>query len=419
MNKKISEITRNKIINIFLDGFIDVNVLYEDFISYNFLGRLNPVEFLNRIYPLSKLPSSSSLFANAEDEICEYTNDKPNDWVFKDERFELQNGNDSIFLNFLCTIFHPEVRNEGENWKKYLDKVKELLRYDGYELYVSKYISGESVYGWRVLTDQELASNRFVPFSQRYNTHKICKPVICWSKRKKIFELMCRKDLNLYLTTETGFNYYETSCCYVMKEIKTHYIPKAYNDKGSYEIVEDFETFIMKTSPLSVFDVIEIYSQHQDISFTNEVNVILSDIGYQLIDGKIMMSQTYIKAETSKDFTLRELIIEAEENYKKQDIGSKQRALEKIWDAFEKLRTYYNEDKKKSVSKIIKIISEGDIQLEDKLNSEFLELGYIGNNYQIRHFETGKIPITDIRLKEYWYTRCLALINLAIKFIER
>ena len=36
-----------------------------------------------------------------------------------------------------------------------------------------KYISGESVYGWRVLTDQELASNRFVPFSQRYNTHKI------------------------------------------------------------------------------------------------------------------------------------------------------------------------------------------------------------------------------------------------------
>ena len=79
---------------------------------------------------------------------------------------------------------------------------------------------------------------------------------------------------------------------------------------------------------------------------------------------------------------------------------------------------YYSTDKKASVARLINVISKGDTSLVEKLDAEFLELGKIGNNYQIRHFETGKIPISDIRLKEYWYQRCLSLINLSIKFIE-
>ena len=108
----------------------------------------------------------------------------------------------------------------------------------------------------------------------------------------------------------------------------------------------------------------------------------------------------------------------AENYFIKEDTASKQLALEKIWDAFEKLRTYYSTDKKTSMSRLIDKISNGDTSLAERLNAEFFELGKIGNNYQIRHFETGKIPILDIRLKEYWYQRCLSLINLSIKFIE-
>lgn len=70
------------------------------------------------------------------------------------------------------------------------------------------------------------------------------------------------------------------------------------------------------------------------------------------------------------------------------------------------------------MSRLIDKISNGDTSLAERLNAEFFELGKIGNNYQIRHFETGKLPISDLRLKEYWYQRCLSLINLSIKFIE-
>ena len=75
-------------------------------------------------------------------------------------------------------------------------------------------------------------------------------------------------------------------------------------------------------------------------------------------------------------------------------------------------------DKRSSVETILDRISDGDSVLKEKLNGEFKELTNIGNNYQIRHFETGKLPINDIRIKEYLYTRCLSLINLSIGFIE-
>ena len=43
---------------------------------------------------------------------------------------------------------------------------------------------------------------------------------------------------------------------------------------------------------------------------------------------------------------LRDLVLEAERYFKKQDLESKQRALEKIWDAFERMKTHYSPDKK-------------------------------------------------------------------------
>ena len=136
------------------------------------------------------------------------------------------------------------------------------------------------------------------------------------------------------------------------------------------------------------------------------------------MDGKIMSVQPQITVELPQEPSLRDLIQIAQKYFINEDSASKQLALEKIWDAFEKLRTYYSTDKKASVARLINVISKGDTSLVEKLDAEFLELGKIGNNYQIRHFETGKFPISDLRLKEYWYQRCLSLINLSIKFIE-
>lgn len=85
-------------------------------------------------------------------------------------------------------------------------------------------------------------------------------------------------------------------------------------------------------------------------------------------------------------------------------------AVEKLWDAFERLKTYYSStlDKKKSVNKIICDMSSNLKPYEEIFEKEFHELTAIGNNFRIRHHETTKTDIEDNRHYDYFYKRCLA-----------
>ena len=428
--KHISEVTRRDIATLFVDGYYDYSIYWPDSkdsspddakIFYPYCGRLTEVEFLKSLYPIDKMPSTDSRYPNAEGDIWQHTvnnDDWEYGWIFQDSRFGLLDGDDVILLNFLCAVFHPAYRKEGGYWKEYLDRIQMLLRPDGYELYVYTRLSGRAVYSWRVLTNAEIASKMFLPFSQRYKEDNISVPKITRTKRSSLVGLMTRREEIEHLTTETGWNYTLPTREAVVEDLKTYYTPKAYNDLGVYSEETNFDKLCVNSSPRCVFDIIELYAVYKDNSFETEVNAIIQDIGCKLIDGKIMSVQPQIKAELPQEPSLRELIQMAENYFIKEDTASKQLALEKIWDAFEKLRTYYSTDKKTSMSRLIDKISNGDTSLAERLNAEFFELGKIGNNYQIRHFETGKLPISDLRLKEYWYQRCLSLINLSIKFIE-
>ncbi len=274
-------------------------------------------------------------------------------WVFNDSRFNLKSYEDKESLKFLCRVFHPSVRDEKGCWKGLLENIQVLLKPDGYELYAVDRISGREVYAWRELTEIEVTSNRFIPFSQRYKNHSLQIPRISFNKRKALVELMHRFEENIQVTNNNGWRENKYSRHIVMDEIKEFYSPKAFNDNNEYVEENDFEKFVMHTSPKYVFDVIELYPHSKYDKFSYEVNTILSDIGYKLIDGKMMIVQTNIDAEIPQEQTLKDLILEAEHNYKCKDINSKQRALEKIWDAFERIKTYYTSDKKDSLSKIL------------------------------------------------------------------
>lgn len=81
------------------------------------------------------MPSLDERFENAEEDIRQHTinyNDYKDGWVFKDSRFKLLNGQDQIFLDFLCKVFHPNVRDKDKNWREFLNQVNQLLRVDGY-----------------------------------------------------------------------------------------------------------------------------------------------------------------------------------------------------------------------------------------------------------------------------------------------
>lgn len=429
--KKITEITRKGIAKLFKEGYIDNTICLWDSkynspddgkIFYVYHGDLTELDFLKKIYPLDTMPSDDLRYLNAEDDIRQHTinnDDYEYGWIFTDDRFGLNNGDDETLLKFLCTVFHASYRNEEGYWKEYLAKIQNLLRKDGYELYISKYISGREVYEWRELTDIEVRYSCFVPFSQRYKDKNITVPRIMKAKRRLLNELTIQKENIENLRTDTGFNYQLTTREAVVEDIKRFYIPKAFDDNGNYTQEENLEKLVLNSSPKTVFDIIELYAKYNNVSFEDEVNTILDGLHYKLVDGKMMMQTTVeIKAVETKEPDLRELIEIAESYFWKEDTVSKQIALEKIWDALEKLKTYYQTDKKESVQMVIDKISQKDEETKDIFNKEFDYLTKFGNTHQIRHFETGKTAIKDARMKEYWYMRCLALINLAIKYIE-
>lgn len=150
--RRITEITKRDIYELFRDGIPDDGIF--DWVErYPYYGRLEELEFLERLYDLSGMESYDSRYKNAREDIIQHTvnnEDYPYCWVFSDERFPLKDGDDEDYLKFLCEVFHPYVRNDQKDWQQFFNKVNKLIRIDGYELYVKEQISGRDVFGWRV-----------------------------------------------------------------------------------------------------------------------------------------------------------------------------------------------------------------------------------------------------------------------------
>ena len=123
--------------------------------------------------------------------------------------------------------------------------------------------------------------------------------------------------------------------------------------------------------------------------------------------------------ETITDPGLRELFDLSIEKHLQPNLQEHKDAVEKMWDAFERLKTYYTDlDKQESANKIIEDISCGQTEFIEMLTAEFSALTKIGNEFRIRHHERGKTDITDIRYYDYFFNRCLALISLALQFLK-
>jgi hypothetical protein cdifQCD-2_16846 len=421
----ISGVTRRDIIDLFKNGITEDNGIGEETIYYPYYGRFDTVDFLKRLYKLNTWESRDSRVDNAEDEITMHTHngDYPDDWIFEDERFQLFDGKDNVLLRFLCEVFHPEVRDENNEWEKYLEKINSLLREDGYELVASSKISGRDVFSWRTYVKKP---DMYIPFSERNKALIISKKIrfkIPNYVRHQLFQVMNEYNETFMVTSETNFNYYKAINDLVIEDITKFYIPKHYVGNELVEIKE-FSNFKEGTSPFTVFDVIESFCRHTSkySKFENEINTIfkLNNINVELRNGEV--HSTSIKAIGLDDSTnineagLETLIRAAEELY---DEGNYSDAVEKIWDAYERIKTYYYPDlnKKESAEKIIKDISFGNENIKIMFDAEFKTLTDIGNNYRIRHHEKNKTDISNDLHYEYFYKRCLSLISILLKII--
>ena len=187
-----------------------------------------------------------------------------------------------------------------------------------------------------------------------------------------------------------------------MEELKKYYVPKNY-ENNQYVPAADFDQFVKGTSPFSVLDLIEAYNFLSDDGNTFRTRVdslfYINQLDFKIAgDGRIVSNQDALfrinPKKPIKETGLEELLEAAEREYSK---GNYAYAVEKLWDAFERLKTYYspNLDKKNSANKIVIEVSSGNKGFEEMFNNEFKEITSIGNEFRIRHHETNKIDISE------------------------
>lgn len=120
-----------------------------------------------------------------------------------------------------------------------------------------------------------------------------------------------------------------------------------------------------------------------------------------------------------KEAGARELLQEAIMLHRSPYPADIRDAVEKLWDAYERLKTYYTTmNKAKSAEKIVNDMAAGQAPYVTLFDTEFRALTKIGNDFRIRHHETDKVEITDVRYYDYFFNRCLSLIALAIQYLQ-
>lgn len=127
----------------------------------NWCGRLEEIDFLNRVFNLSSLPSQDSRFPNMEGDIWQHRVMNPydwdDDWVYSDDRLNLHRGPDEVFLRFLCELVHPVVLPDDKQCREFVNQFNKFLSGDEWMIVETTKISGHPVFGAR----KRLHSERF------------------------------------------------------------------------------------------------------------------------------------------------------------------------------------------------------------------------------------------------------------------
>lgn len=142
MANKITKITRYAILEVL-----------NTYMATDFYGRLNEVEFWERIFNLEKLPSTDSRYPDMKGDLWQHrvnNNDWDDNWYI--DKFDLLETEDAKFLKFLAEFFHPEVRDINWNTKRVLATINKNLALDGVELYAKSKVSGRDILGARNIT---------------------------------------------------------------------------------------------------------------------------------------------------------------------------------------------------------------------------------------------------------------------------
>lgn len=98
----------------------------------------------------------------------------------------------------------------------------------------------------------------------------------------------------------------------------------------------------------------------------------------------------------------------------------RQAALEKLWDAFERLKTLEpGANKRAQADTLLDRVAAPNSTLRKALGDEAAMLTYIGNSFHIRHSEITQEALTSPAHVDYLFTRMFAFVTLVLKATGR
>ena len=115
-----------------------------------------------------------------------------------------------------------------------------------------------------------------------------------------------------------------------------------------------------------------------------------------------------------------QLLETARERIVRPKLGDRRDALEKLWDAFERIKTLeLGHDKKRQAEKLLDGVGVPGTRFRQILGEEATALTTIGNTFRIRHSETSQERLDSAEHVDYLFGRLFAFIHLVLTAIGR
>ena len=147
-------------------------------------------------------------------------------------------------------------------------------------------------------------------------------------------------------------------------------------------------------------------------------------IAYELTDeGRIkrlippVFSEALVDAHfDTGDRELDRLLSTVKKKFFDPNLDTRREALEPLWDAWERLKTVDQDDKKSGITAILDATAGSESpKFREALEEEALALTKIGNRLRIRHSETNQEQLAKSEHADYLFYRLYSLIHLILR----
>lgn len=115
------------------------------------------------------------------------------------------------------------------------------------------------------------------------------------------------------------------------------------------------------------------------------------------------------------DRTLDNMLEECRLKFSDRSPLVRREALERLWDAWERIKSLADPSDKKRSIKITLDATASEPLLRARLEEEATELNSIGNSHLIRHSEVNQVPVIDVDHIDYLFHRLFAMIQLLLR----